>query len=82
MQFLTEFPLSHSIKTNLSPFMSQLPHRAVNLLEIKLLCDCSYYLGDLNADCNKQLPSGQNKVNATHVNFAMKILPEQPSPHL
>lgn len=38
--------------------MSQLPHRAINLLEIKLLCDCSYYLGDLNADCNKQLPSG------------------------
>jgi len=52
--------------------MSQLPCKAVNLLEIQLLCDCSYYLGDLNADCNKQLPSGWNKVRATHVNFGMK----------
>lgn len=52
--------------------MSQLHCRAVNLLEIKLLCDYSYYLGDLNADCNKQLPSGRNKVKTTHVNSGMK----------
>ena len=52
--------------------MSPLPCRAVNLLEMKLFCDCSYYLRDLNANRNKQLPSEWNKVKATHVNSGMK----------
>lgn len=52
--------------------MSQLPCRAVNLLEMKLLCNRCYYLGDLNAACNKQLPSGQNKVNSININYGIK----------
>lgn len=43
---------------------------------MKLLCDCSYYLRDLNSDYNKQLPSGWNKVKAPHVVLinGMKII--------
>ena len=51
--------------------MSQLPIRVVNLLEMKLLFNCSYYSGDLNADCNKQLPSGRSKVMAPDINFTI-----------